>query len=524
MFRRSLLGILALAVVLLAAGREGWAHASLVSAHPASGTILKAAPELLQLQFNEPVSVTAIRLVDASGRLHADLPFEARGDTVLVTPPRDLPEGTQTLSYRIVSADGHPVGGVLQFSIGTAGAAPDPGAVGAGRPQVLWLLRALVYLCVLGGVGGAAFRGWVATAYAGRGLMVTLALGFAVLLASVGVQGLDLLDLGWAGLLDPAPWETAMLTSYGFMAGLAATAILLAAASLNETRPGRLKLQTGAALLILGVAFATTGHASTAAPQWLMRPAVFAHVAAAALWAGALVPLLVLSGCAAPKALPALQRFSSLALGAVAILVCAGTVLAVVQVGTFAALTQTTYGRILLAKLVIVLLLLCLAAANRLLLTPALAQGVSGAGRRLRWSIGAEVALMVLLAGVIAGWRFTPPPRSLTPDLPPMIHLHGERMMVMINLDPGRVGTNHASIEVLDGAYAPFDPRELMVTLVPLDGSIEARDVPARRVSEGIWEISQLYVPLAGNWTVRVGALVSDFERVDMASEFEFKR
>jgi copper transport protein len=96
--------------------------------------------------------------------------------------------------------------------------------------------------------------------------------------------------------------------------------------------------------------------------------------------------------------------------------------------------------------------------------------------------------------------------------------------MVMITLEPGRVGANRARLDVTDGSFGLFDPRELVLTLSPQDGSLEPRDLVARRVTEGNWSIDELYIPLPGTWTFRIGALVSDFDRVDLASEYTFNR
>jgi copper transport protein len=521
---RRLLALLALLVLGLGGSGSAYAHATLVASHPAAGMVLQTAPERLQLQFNEPISVSLIRLVDAAGRTHSDLTAEANGPFVSIVPPKDLPKGTQVLSYRIVSEDGHPVGGSVAFSIGAAGTAHEVASQTGMRPQVLWALRLLVYICVLGGVGTAFFRAWIAPVESRRRLMSVLVLGFLLLVASLGVQGLDILDDGWAALFGLAPWEAAAVTSYGVMVGLAASAILCAAASLSEPRPRRLRLQTAFAVLLVGAALASTGHAATAPPQWLMRPAVLIHVVGVTIWAGALAPLYGLTYGEPGAALQALKRFSALAIWGVLLLVAAGVTVAVVQVESIDALVQTDYGRLLVAKLVAVAGLLALAALNRFVLTAGLGRGDLSALRRFRLSIGLEIGLMVCVAGLVAGWRFTPPPRNLLAEPPTLLHLHGDKLMVMVSFSPGRIGSNRLQLEVLDPGFIPFDSKEVTVALTPADGSLEPQELKAKAEGGGIYQLDAIFVPKPGLWHLRVGALVTDFERTDLETDVAFNK
>src|SRR5690606_22321099 len=112
-----------------------------------------------------------------------------------------------------------------------------------------------------------------------------------------------------------------------------------------------------------------SGHASAASPQWLMRPAVFLHVVAIAIWIGALAPLGLALRHTRPGALEALRRFSRAIPLIVAALILAGIVLAVVQLQQPAALLDTAYGQVFLVKLALLVGLFLLAAANRWFLT-----------------------------------------------------------------------------------------------------------------------------------------------------------
>src|SRR5437667_458390 len=102
-----------LALLLLAAcfATEATAHASLLSVEPADGSVLAQAPKRLELRFSESVTAGAVNLIDAAGKLRGDAAIDATADSVVITLPEGLPQGTSIVSYRVISQDGHPVTG-----------------------------------------------------------------------------------------------------------------------------------------------------------------------------------------------------------------------------------------------------------------------------------------------------------------------------------------------------------------------------------------------------------------------------
>src|SRR6185312_2329032 len=121
---RVLAGLAALlAALCIASG--AWAHATLVSSEPADGSVLTRPPKMVQLHFNESIAPAVIGVIDADGKAR-DVATRAVGQSVLIVLPDDLPQGTQIVSYRVVSQDGHPVAGSMVFSIGAVtGRAPQ---------------------------------------------------------------------------------------------------------------------------------------------------------------------------------------------------------------------------------------------------------------------------------------------------------------------------------------------------------------------------------------------------------------
>ncbi|WP_198671532.1 copper resistance CopC family protein, partial [Desertihabitans aurantiacus] len=133
------------------------AHASLLSSDPVPGAVLATAPTDVRLVFDEPVTpaVEGVRLVGVDGSTVV-LDARAVDDTVLVTLPTGLARGSWLLSWRVVSADAHPISGVLGFAVGapSAEAPPAPAAVESPLAELLLTgARALTYGGVLALVG-----------------------------------------------------------------------------------------------------------------------------------------------------------------------------------------------------------------------------------------------------------------------------------------------------------------------------------------------------------------------------------
>src|SRR6478752_2667559 len=321
---RVLAGLAALLSALCVAG-AAWAHATLVSSEPADGSVLTLPPKMVQLHFNESVAPAVIGVIDAAGKTR-DIATRAVGQSVLIVLPDDLPQGTQIVSYRVVSQDGHPVAGSMVFSIGAVTGAAPP-AKASPLAVLIWLARIGVYLGLFVGVGGAFFAAWIGQASSGSTVSrVALAVGL-----------------------------------------LSAVAIVFYAGNSPNVRLGW--VLTTSAMAGVGLSLAASGHAATASPQWVTRPSLFLHGVAVAYWVGALAPLAAMAHRRTDDLPRGLKQFSAIAMPLVALLVLSGLALSVIQLGSVRALIETQYGILLAIKLSLVILLLALAAVNRFLCT-----------------------------------------------------------------------------------------------------------------------------------------------------------
>lgn len=521
-----LLILLGLAIASLATAGQAQAHAALTKTVPADGAVVGSTPAAFSLSFSEPVSPLVLTLIGPDGVSRPLTRFTLSDRTLSIPAPADLANGTHVLSWRVVSEDGHPVGGSVLFSVGAPSAAP---AITASQTEpavrtMLWLGKLGFYLGLAFGVGGVAFMAWVAPlpAPVRRPIARFLALGLLSLPVAFAAQGLDALALPLSAALQPAAWQAAAASSFGRTALIAMLALLVALIALGV--PGR----SGRLLAILawlgaGVALAASGHASAAAPQFLTRPAVFLHAVGMAGWAGALLPLAF--ALHQPDGAQALRRFSRRIPVLLLAILLSGLALAIVQVERPQALLTTPYGLVLTGKLALVAALIGLGTFNRYRLTNAVAAGSGNARSLLSRIIAAEIAIIVAILAVVALWRFTPPPRALAAAAtqPASVHIHTEKAMADINVTPGRAGPVTITASLLDGEFGPLAAKELRLALSRPEAGIEPIERQATKQADGSWRVDDLTLPVAGRWTVELEILVSDFEMTRLKETVEIR-
>ncbi|HEY7538640.1 MAG TPA: CopD family protein [Methylomirabilota bacterium] len=187
--------------------------------------------------------------------------------------------------------------------------------------------------------------------------------------------------------------------------------------------------------VLLGIAalvpLAAAGHAAAVEPGTAQTIALDAlHVLGAGIWVGGLVPLALLLRAAStdagadarPYAVLAARGFSRAALVVILLLLITGTALAITHVGSIAGLVGTSYGRLLLAKLALLVLILVLAALNRSVLLGRLGGNGPTIGRpamrRLAAFVLVEAILALAILAIVAVMSVTPPAQHEPPFWP----------------------------------------------------------------------------------------------------------
>jgi copper transport protein len=345
------LSSLAALLLALAFPAGAAAHARLVGSKPADGAVLATPPADVRLLFDDEVRPAGGDLaVDAAGRsvLAGHAHRLAGNNRALVIPLRPgLPRGAYTVRWRVISDDGHLITGVLAFAVGAGAPHPVPTlSAGGGGPSSSSVLLRLVFLAGVLVAGGAALTGRFLGA--GRRLEALVVGG-----------GLALVAAGGFGLLALEP--AAEATRFGRVIEAAAIAGTAGAfAALGSLALPALGLADSAIGVLVLAAPTLAGHAlDPHRLRWLVALADLAHVVAAAVWTGGLLVLVLVRS---PRAR---RRFPPIALGAVVLLGVGAIPRAIAAFPSLDSVVDTGYGRAVLVKTGLLVLVLGVAWSNR---------------------------------------------------------------------------------------------------------------------------------------------------------------
>ena len=279
----------------------------------------------------------------------------------------------------------------------------------------------LLYGATLLAVGAAIFCRWIPSAppvkafAAAQGRSAAMVAAICYVLA-VGLIGADLLDTP-GGVFGPRAWIFGSHTTLVSSAVLGVAAmVLLRLGFAGSGRRRQLFLVTGIALA--AGSFLVTGHPVSTPPRIPIALGYALHLLGAAFWLGSLLPLRRALGVLPPRdAGMLLEVFSRRAVYAVGAIVVSGVAIAAVQLGSFSAIADSSYGLRLLAKLALVAIILALALTNKIVLTPALLRADPPAAARLRKVIALEFILMILVLGAVVALTLVAPPREVAAAL-----------------------------------------------------------------------------------------------------------
>jgi copper transport protein len=554
--------------VLLAAN-PAQAHASLVGSSPAHGAQVDEAPGEVRLRFTERVTVApgGVALLDATGAAVPTGPAEipaGQPDEVRLPLPPDLADGTYLVSWRVVSADSHPIAGAVVFTVGDR-PPQEVTAAGAGTDP---LLSALFMLARWAGYAGLALfagallvflwcwpGGW-AHPRAQRVLRTGWAASVAAAAVVLLLQGPYAAGRSLVAVADPALLAGTLQTDFGRYV-LARLALLAAAVVVVFGSPmvRRARLRAAVALplaVALAVTWVGTGHTNTTG-RWVDAAIDTAHLGAMAAWFGGLALLAV---CLLPRSstMPAaeltgvLRRFSLLATGSVVTLIGTGGYLAWRQVGSLDGLVGTTYGRLLAFKLAAIGVLLWLGAMSRSVVQRRAGDTVpepavrSRSARRaaraaeqrsdrdraqLRQSVRLEAGTAVVVLVIASVLVATPPATVVTATAGqplaaapvPQQEVLPDGGTVSALVDPGWTGRNRLTVSVRDPSGAAWDVPEVTAALLLPDQDLGPLAVPLVRTGAGAYESGEVELPLAGVWLLRVSVRTSEIDSNTVAFE-----
>ncbi|MBW3619839.1 MAG: copper resistance protein CopC/CopD [Actinobacteria bacterium] len=524
-------------LVLVGSAVPASAHASLAATTPADGSTVVGVEEVT-LEFNEAATVPTggIRVFDAAAERVDDARIRAVDDRTAAVGVSDLPDGDYIVTWRAVSADGHPIRGAFVFSVGTRGEVDDAlvarlfaGDGGAVAGVLAGLVRAVGYLGTLLAGGALAYRRWVARSDRERDRSRRWAVrgaagGAGAAVLTVPLQAMAVTGFGPVAALAPEAVGPVLVSPTGQAAVLRLVALV--GVLLLARRSGTAAAVAGAVAV---VSFVLEGHTRTVEPLWLLVTADLVHVTTAALWFGGLVVLVAAlrerSFDDDPVAAAGLvSRYSTLATASVVAVTVAGGAMSWALVRHPRALTSTAYGWTLAGKLSLAVVVIAIGVLNNRRLVPAIrrASGTDGAGAssgragwdRLRRVTRVEVALMVavlLVTAFLVNLRPASEAAGITAVFETTAAVTDELTLNLV-VDPNRAGDNQIHLYLLDTTGRPSGD----VEDVTLRLSLPERDIgPIERetfvAGPGHWQLNGSELSIAGEWLIEVVVRVDRF-------------
>ncbi len=564
--------LLAVSAVIAFAARgpgEANAHAVLIRADPAVNGRLLQPPSLVTAFFTEPLdsSLSSLSVLNGAGE-RVDTGTTSYGpedEQMGAALPEGLAPGFYQVAWKTLSTiDGHLLEGSYPFTVlNTDGSEPTgqrPDLLGssysgggADIEDVTTKWAGLAFAVML--TGSIAFTVWVVrpaskdlsdpwkqrTRDSARRRLALIAWPCAGLLALTGLAEIVLRsrEAGGLEIMDDVlstfwgeRWVQRQLVLGAIMVALGFAAWLW--------QSGRARISESALWVALAGGFgyllltAMVSHGGAIPGSFWAVAADFAHLAASAVWVGMLAQLglfllwtrrEVPDGERSAVYASHLQRFSTLAATAVAIIVASGAANSLSQIPDLEAMIDTAYGRALTVKLIVTAALLAVAGVNAFYLRPRTVREGGGSKRlaaRLIATVRAEIALAVivlLVAAVLVQYTTARQERdadALTSDARAVIGfeevVQAEDMLVSLTVSPNSVGANSYRVSVF-GETASLVQR-VRLRFAPADASFAPSEVILEPAGPSQYRAVGPFFTQAGAWDVEVDIRRSELDDV----------
>ena len=509
MSKRFVVVIAALFVALPAASVS--AHAVLDNSVPASGATLATSPPQIVLDFDETVETALgfVKLFASDGHRIAlpSIARDAADSSIVRVEVPTLGDDTYVAAYRVVSADGHPVDGAITFQVGTGKRADVSGVIkdalsdsssGGAVADIMRAVRLVGYLALSvmlatllflfgGSVGDAVVRRLTRIAAASSALLaVTTAALIALQGATVAGGGLRA-AFDWSNIAGVLDTRTGHALAMRFVvAGLVAVAYAIMSGSLVARFTGII------GLLGIPLTHAFAGHPGAVSPVVPTVLASWVHVAAVSAWFGGLVLLVAVTEL---RIAETVKWFSQRAALMILAVVATGVVQSLLIVEDISAITEITYGKTLITKVVLVGAMLLSAAVVR-------RRFVDSGTSNLRSVLVVEAAIGLLVLAVTSG-LVVETPRVTASSAPFSSALVQGETIVNVSISPARVGSveMHVIVTTPGGSLAPVKSAKVRLSLASRD--VPPVAVPVVAVGPNHF-VGTGAIPYAGDWKLDV--------------------
>ena len=525
---------------------------SLAASNPTDGATLGTSPALMTFTFNQPIGTdeaftVAVGCGTPAQPQSTGIPQLGEDDvTFTVEVLSAFPKGACTITWLLRDELEQPIATeLIAFSV----AADTPSAASSDATQSTVPVAASNTVTstasdveAIGSTGGAV---WLGGLVSGTGVLIFLGAALLILLAwpeghsyavtqrfligvwivalagtVIHVMALtaDLTDNSFGSSLNPVAWFELFSTGWP---GRAAVIRLVAAVGLGWVafRPENIcdEISKPIAIGLPVLAVVTLAFSRVAGDLALLGLVVnIVHVLAVAVWLGGavLVSRVVLAGPGTIDLIHAVKGFSRLSGPAIAVVIVTGVIETIRLVG--GSLLSSSYGRVLVLKILVVIAMLLVTVKARAVVGARLARADHLTARhanRFRRTFGAEATLGVVVLA-FSGWLLSinPPKVSLIPDREYALTIpmadEATGFTAEVSLDPGRVGLNAIEVEVIGTPAAIVD---LVLEFDPAVGSYgrgTVQDIPLSGRGVARLDLADgLPFDVATDWTVTLTAV-----------------
>lgn len=507
------------------------AHAYLQSSTPQDGSHIAKMPPEIVLTYNESIKsdFPSITMTNSKGERIAtgETVVEKDNDHVVSVKIKGVAKpDVYTAEWRVVSADGHPVSGVLAFKVGqtnkellkTSAEAQNSETMSTILKVFLYTSFSLVLGVLLVLFALFPFKKEFPLQMLKRTkilAVVGISMMGLVILISLPVQ-ISTMMLG-ARFNIPNVWSF-FGTSTGnlYLAQVILWLILAILFFFLFKRKSRvvLPILSTLTLLALFMTKALSGHSQAQADRVVSTTADFLHLTAASLWVGGIIVLLVM--WKGPDVKEMWNRFAIYAMAAFGTLLLSGVLMSVMNVGAMKNLVETNYGLTLLIKIGLVILMALLGLGHYIYFKQ------TGKQIPVKTILVEMIVGLVILsvAGVLSDTK-TPKPEPSKPYSEIARDKSGQTK-IRLQITPAKVGENTFSASFLTKEGADFGSLEQVTFVVKHAGS-KAKEFQGMRSSNGDYVASGLYINQVGQWEVLVRGLTKDFNTIEQVFNLKIK-
>ncbi|WP_033730338.1 copper resistance CopC/CopD family protein [Bacillus mycoides] len=527
-------------VFIILIPKSASAHAYVVKSNPAENETLKKAPSVVKIEFDEDIQVSSFNTLfvrDTSGKRVdlKDAHIDKKNKKILEAGLKEnLKNGLYSIQWKAISADGHPIQGVIPFRIGLAEAGTDDIKVEEMGyvPQIdIIMERGILYTSFSLFIGVLLFnlilyKGSASQVQSRSKKIIWISLFgiFISLLFNLPLQAKINADVSWLEAFDPLLLkETLQLSVFGYVwitqMALISTLMIVTYFAVKSERVSSFKVWSIPIVLFIGllVMKAFNSHAYGLKFKEIAVVMDFLHLFAASLWMGGLSSIVLLLRKEADKWTmywDAIKRFSPWATGAVIVILLTGLFNSTFFIPTIHSLFDTKYGLALLAK---ILLFVCMGILGIIHYV----KGRMRAQQRLGATVKVEFIIGIIVFVIVAFMT-----NVQTPPMPPTGPFTESKQLdngyeLTLHVSPNKVGQNTFHITLKDENGQPVtDMEQIVLTTQSLDMNMGKGSFKVSAVSPGEYEAEGMYINMTGNWNIQVHGLTKSLDSFDTDYKF----